>query len=451
MKRATWVFIALALVALANCQVKNEGLALGTNAGTASGGESGRGGLLDAEFTPVGTDGPSAGGMTGSGGSTALGGSAGMDGGQGPGGIITVDGATSPGGRTGSGGNTVSDGASATGGATSAGGSPVLECGSDLGGTAASGGRTGSGGVTGAGGSPSLDGASDTTSAQGVDTGTELASDTGTDVAIDTADTQGPDIPIGPPDTGDAADAPDDASVDSGPPLTLIWSDEFNGTANTGIDSTKWSYVTWDPGYVNNELQKYTSRLANVFEDGKGDLVIRGLNTTYAGNKYTSGRIESKGHFSFNSRMEVRAKLPAGTGSYPGIIMLGTSGTWPQSGELALMEQYGQYKSWFYVDAYAGTASGSGNTGSIKYTFPNDTTASSDFHIYSLDWYADHIVFQVDGIEITRTTFNKSSPFYTTPEYIVLDVALGGDMGGDIDDNAFPMDMVVDYVRVYSF
>ena len=87
----------------------------------------------------------------------------------------------------------------------------------------------------------------------------------------------------------------------------------------------------------------------------------------------------------------------------------------------------------------------------MKYTFASTTTASSDFHVYSVDWYADHIVFQVDDIEIARTTFATSSPFYTIPEYLILDLALGGTMGGTIDNNAFPMDMIVDYVRVYSF
>jgi beta-glucanase (GH16 family) len=130
---------------------------------------------------------------------------------------------------------------------------------------------------------------------------------------------------------------------------------------------------------------------------------------------------------------------------------MGSTGNWPQCGELAIMEQYGQDKSWFYVSATAGSGSGSGNTGNVKYTFPDATTASLDFHVYSFDWYTDHVVFQMDGIEITRTAFATSSPFYSIPEYLILDLALGGNMGGTIDPNAFPMDMIVDYVRVYSF
>jgi beta-glucanase (GH16 family) len=358
----------------------------------------------------------------GSGRETALDVSTNLEGGQGSGGIRAIDSATSTGGRLGLGGSTGSDSKIATGDAS------------------------------GTGGSPSPDGPDDTTSAQGDDALADTAPGEATSVAIDATNVQGPDAP----DASEAADtAPtsDTIVVDSG--MTLVWSDEFKGEANSAVDPTKWSYVTWDPHQVNQELQKYTNRLDNVFVDGE-NLVIRGLNTPYGGNTYTSGRIESNGHFSFKfGRIEVRAKLPAGIGSFPGIIMLGTSGNWPQCGELALVEQYGHDKSSFYVDAYASTTTnGSGNTGSIKYTFPDADadTASRDFHIYSLDWHTDHIAFQVDGIEITRTTFNTSSPFYTIPEYIVLDVALGGNMGGAIDSTSvFPMDMVVDYVRVYSF
>jgi beta-glucanase (GH16 family) len=318
------------------------------------------------------------------------------------------------------------------------------------GGAMAWGGAQGMDGAAGAGGSLNPDGTTDKADLPGGDAPAEVPPDAALDGPADgPSDRRNIDIPLLDGDAGDSANA---TEADGGATMTLLWSDEFDGPANTGIDTTKWNYVTWDPGQVNNEAQAYTSRLQNVFQDGSGHLVLRALDTPYAGNKYTSGRIESSGHLEFKfGRVEVSAKLPAGIGSFPGIIAMGTTGTWPQCGELALAEQYGQDKSWFYSSANAGTAIGSGSTGNVKYTFPNATTASSDFHVYSLDRYPDHIVFQVDGIEITRTTFATSSPFYTVPEYLVLDLAIGGTMGGLIDTSAFPMDMVVDYVRVYSF
>jgi hypothetical protein len=388
MMKAKWCFLALVMASSSNCQINSSGLAIANDPGMGSGGESGTGGMRDAGSAPAGTGGQGFGGTTGSGGMTAPAGA-------------------------------------------------------------------------GSGGSPNPDSVIDNPVPPTSDTSLNSLPDAPKDVSVEdvsvedvsvedvSVDRRRGDSSTGP---GDARNREGDLVGDGGTPMTLIWSDEFEGSANTGVDATKWSYVTWDPGQVNNEAQKYTSRLQNVFQDGSGHLVLRGLNTPYAGNMYTSGRIESNGHFSFKfGRVEVSAKLPAGIGSFPGIIALGTSGTWPQCGELALVEQYGQDKSWFYTSANAGTAVGSGSTGNVKYTFPNATTASNDFHVYSLDWYSDHIVFQVDGIEITRTTFATSSPFYTVPEYLVLDLALGGNMGGIIDSSAFPMDMVVDYVRVYSF
>ena len=444
MKRTTWFFLALALAASANCQVKSDGLNFTNASGTGSGGATGTGGTLDSGSASLGTGGLSEDGAIGSGGAAALDGAINLEVGRGSGGATVPDGSTNLEVGQGSGGIRAVDSATSTGG----------KIGSD--GSTGSDSKIKTGDASGTGGSPSPDGPDDTTSAQGDDALADTVPGEATIVAIDATNAQSPDVPANSPDasnTADAASTSDTIVVDSG--MTLVWSDEFEGEANSAVDPAKWNYVTWDPRQVNQEIQKYTNRLDNVFVDGE-NLVIRALNTPYGNNTYTSGRIESNGHFSFKfGRIEVRAKLPAGIGSFPGIIMLGTSGNWPQCGELALVEQYGHDKSSFYVDAYASTTTnGSGNTGSIKYTFPDADadTASRDFHIYSLDWHTDHIAFQVDGIEITRTTFNTSSPFYTIPEYIVLDVALGGNMGGAIDSTSvFPMDMVVYYVRVYSF
>jgi beta-glucanase (GH16 family) len=210
---------------------------------------------------------------------------------------------------------------------------------------------------------------------------------------------------------------------------------------------------------VNNEQQKYTARPENIFHDGNGHLVLRGLNTPWTSNgttyQYTSGRLQTDGdkfQFSFG-RVEVRAKLPAGRGSFPAILLMGTTGTWPQCGEIGMMEQLGQDKSWLYCSTYSGALSDSGASNDIRkqVTFPNAMTLSSDFHVYALEWYSDHMVFFIDDGEVARFSFDTTSPFYTGKFYIILDVAIGGSMGGTIGAaSAFPMDMVLDYVRVYS-
>jgi beta-glucanase (GH16 family) len=386
-----WVpFFALAIAAV-NCQVKKNGLALSSSPDTGSSVEPEP--IVDAADVADVADAVWKGNDVAT---TASGG--------------VPTGGTDAGVVTGAGGAT----AVSTGGALASGGAPSPSSG--FGGAVATGGS----GIIGPGGVPIL------FDAAGV-----------------------PDAPADERLESDASDAAAPVAPDAS--LTLVWSDEFDSSSIAGVDTSKWSYVTWDPGHVNNEAQKYTNRLENVFQDGNGYLVLRALNTPFNGFQYTSGRVETNGKFSFKfGRIEVRAKLPAGIGSFPGIVMLGIAGNWPQCGELAIMEQYGQDKSAINSTAFAGGGPGSGDVGPAKYTFAEGTSASSDFHLYSLDWYADHLVFQVDGAEVTRSTFDKTSPLYSIPEYIVLDVALGGDKGGAIKASQFPMEMIVDYVRVYS-
>jgi beta-glucanase (GH16 family) len=415
-----------------HCQVKNSGLpSLFGDASTAgTGGSAG----TSVDVTSVATGGKGAGGTQGvldpvldAQGSDANNASAGDAGGFGG----MVDSGT----VVASGGAPATDGAAAqTGGALGSGGAGAAT-------------TIDTGVVLGTGGSPGPGESRD------ADTGPDENPDLGADRndVPDLGPDILPDVPSAPAEAADApppvADATAETTIDTAPPLTLLWHDEFEGAANAGVDTSKWTYNTQTQ--VNNEKQQYTASRQNVFLDGSGHLVIRGLK---ASAQYTSGRIETNGKFSFKTgRIEVKAMLPAGIGSFPGIIMMGTSGAWPQCGEIGIMEQYGQDKSWFYASAYADGSANSGDERSIRYDFPDATTASTDFHIYSADWYGDHLVIQVDGAEVMRTSFGTSSPFYTTPEYIVLDVAIGGNMGGAIDPNAFPMDMIVDYVRVYSF
>jgi beta-glucanase (GH16 family) len=446
--RSTLVLLALGAIVVVGCTVKDSGLAL-THA-------AGAGGAM-----PSG----------GAGGSTATGGGGGSGGVSGdaaaaPGDASRLDAKPNTGGAPGTGGisgsdgavdtnrdgdwrelGSVGDGTSSTGGVPSTGGST---------GMGGAGGSAGAGG-TGSGGTSVPDGSADADDARDVGDARPDARDVFRDRAPDSPpDSQDvaldmpPDKPFVESDGSYFAEVP---TGEAGSPLVLAWSDEFNGNANTGINVGKWSYVTWGPGEVNHEAQQYTSSTNNVFLDGAGHLVLRALYNPAAANPYTSGRIETKGKVAFGPgyHIEVRAQLPAGGGSFPGILLRGSSGTWPESGALGLMEQYGEDKSWFYSTAYAGDAAGSGKTDKTKYTFPDAITASADFHVYSLDWYWDHIVFQVDGQTILTTAYEPSSPFYSITEYIVLDLAVGGDMGGTIDNGAFPMEMLVDYVRVYVF
>ncbi len=246
------------------------------------------------------------------------------------------------------------------------------------------------------------------------------------------------------PDTLVSLDTREPDAVADASPWQLVWSDEFDRAQNAGVDSSKWTVLEWEAGRVNNEKQRYVDSLENIFFDQNKYLVLRGLREP--DDTYTSARIESKFKFKFG-RIEVRAKLPAGQGSFPGIIMMGTNGGWPDCGELALMEQHEDKKV-----VYCSTYSGSQSDIQKEFAFPSATSASTEFHTYAAEWYADRVVFFVDDTEVGRKSNSDTSPFTNDNNdfTITLDVALGGDMGGAIDNEAFPMDMVVDYVRVYD-
>ena len=158
----------------------------------------------------------------------------------------------------------------------------------------------------------------------------------------------------------------------------------------------KWGY---ELGYIrNNEKRYYTSRVENVRAEG-GNLVIEGRKEVFQGFGYTSASINTRGRFEFlYGRVEVRAKLPAGAGAWPAVWMLGTSIAqvgWPTCGEIDIMENVGfdplRIHGSIHTAAYNHTI-GTQKTGSVTLANPAD-----DFHLYSMEWFADHIDMFVDG------------------------------------------------------
>lgn len=231
---------------------------------------------------------------------------------------------------------------------------------------------------------------------------------------------------------------------------TLVWSDEFDGTGLP--DGTRWDY---EVGVVrNNERQYYTrSRLQNArVEDGS--LVIEAHKEPYEGAAYTSASLTSRQSWTYG-RIEVRAKLPKGRGTWPAIWTLGTNIRnvgWPACGEIDIMEHVGfdpgRIHANIHTTAYNHVRrTNKGN--SIVVPRPDE-----EFHVYSVVWTPDAIEASVDGQRYF--TFAKESggdavwPF-DKPQYLILNLAIGGNWGGQqgIDDGAFPTRYVIDYVRVF--
>ena len=244
---------------------------------------------------------------------------------------------------------------------------------------------------------------------------------------------------------------------------TLIWSDEFEGEGV--IDNSKWHHQTLLPNgssWYNNEIQHYTDRIDNS-NVSNGVLNIVAKKEVYSSQgvtkQYTSARLNSKFAFQYG-KIEIRAKLPSGLGTWPAIWTLGKNinengaywdnqgyGTtsWPACGEIDIMEHWGYNQN--YVQSATHTPSSYGGTVNIGgQVIP---TASSEFHTYTLLWYPDRLVFSVDGnIHYTYKPIELNSdtwPF-NEEQYLLLNFAILP----DIDPNFVADTLEVEYVRVYQ-
>lgn len=274
------------------------------------------------------------------------------------------------------------------------------------------------------------------------------------------------------------------------PPPTgwkLVWADEFDGK---DVDRTKWDFDTgngfynydanqWIAGWGNGELQYYTREPDNAFV-ADGMLHIRAVKESYQGCGYTSARLKTRkkdGGRLFDKtygRFEFRAKLPTGRGVWPALWMLPQSekyGGWAASGEIDVMEARGQEPNKVLGTLHYGASWPANTQSSREFVFPKGETFA-DFHVYTLDWEPGEIRWAVDGQTYATQSFWWSSskldgsngkkpakeadlnpwpaPF-DRPYYLVMNVAVGGQFLGNPDKStAFPVEMLVDYVRVYD-
>ncbi len=232
------------------------------------------------------------------------------------------------------------------------------------------------------------------------------------------------------------------------PPFnTLVWSDEFD--VDGAPDTANWTYDlgTGTNGWGNNESQSYTNDPANVVVEG-GALKITAK--AESGGGYTSARIKTQGLFKFTyGRVEVRAKLPTGGGTWPAIWMLGANITdvgWPECGEIDIMEHAGNNQ-----DKVSSALHFPGNSGGNPIFKGTDVPgASSDFHVYAVEWSSDEIVFSIDNIEYHSYSYTSNLPYYNNDFFLILNVAMGGGFGGAIDPTFTESAMEIDYVRVYQ-
>lgn len=236
----------------------------------------------------------------------------------------------------------------------------------------------------------------------------------------------------------------------------LVWADEFD---TPGLpDPGRWVYDIGlnKQGWHNAELQYYSAARAenSVVRDGR--LVITARKEAlrsqpdWGGQAYSSARLITQGRAAWTyGFFEVRARLPCGRGSWPAIWMLGVEGEWPASGELDILEQVGKEPERIFSTVHTPSGSGAHGQGDGR----SLATACSAFHTYQMHWTPTEVRFGVDG-ELHYTYRNAGSgaaqwPF-DRPQFLILNLAIGGHLGGPVDDAIFPIQFEVDYVRVYQ-
>lgn len=262
-------------------------------------------------------------------------------------------------------------------------------------------------------------------------------------------------------------DTSEETTVYSG--IELVWNDEFNYEGAPSEERWHHQYIPIaGGGWANNEKQHYTDRLDNSFvSDGTLKIVAKRENYTFQGSRksYTSARLNSKFDMQYG-RIDVRAKLPSSEGTWPAIWTLGTNvgevgnyhGTtagnvgWPACGEIDIMEQNGKEKEKLYgTFHWKNTSSGdNASYGLIKTVSElrvNDVT--TDFHLYSLVWSSTTLKIFVDNTLLVEIANNTTVPF-DNPHYLLLNVAMGGSLGGTIPTSFTEDIMEIDYVRFYQ-
>lgn len=259
------------------------------------------------------------------------------------------------------------------------------------------------------------------------------------------------------------------------PGKVLLWSEEFKGTAGTGPNSITWNSDIGDGcairncGWGNNERQHYTAGANRLDGTAEGNLVItatrNGANTNrcyYGICEWTSGKIHSNGKVSFTyGQLEARIKVPSGGGTWPAFWMLGTNIStvgWPRCGEIDIMEALGNAPKTLWGTAHMADNNGARvlRGGTTQFA----AALSEDYHVFAVNWTPTSITWLIDYkpyFTVSRTDFGYATwPFGPSANgsaprmYAILNIAMGGDMGGSISPSLSSTTMAVDWVRYYQ-
>jgi beta-glucanase (GH16 family) len=264
-----------------------------------------------------------------------------------------------------------------------------------------------------------------------------------------------------PPRTPPTPDEPITVIADHELTWRLVWQDEFDRGGRP--DPARWRYEVGGDGWGNRELQFYTNARRQNARVEKGHLIIEARREDWQGRPYTSARLSSRQAWT-GGRIEVRAKLPRGRGTWPAIWMLPAKGTygnggWPDNGEIDIVEHVGfdpgvihgavHTRAYNHVDRTQRTGS------------TTVETAQDQFHVYTMHWTNRVITTSVDRIRyFTFENERRKRPFvgdwrqwpFDRDFRLLLNLAVGGNWGGQkgVDESIWPQRLEVDYVRVFQ-
>lgn len=226
----------------------------------------------------------------------------------------------------------------------------------------------------------------------------------------------------------------------------------FDFTKATELDFKYFNIAVGDK-WSNAELQRYVNNPKNLFFDNA--LVIR---STYEDGIYSSVRINTKNKLAFTyGKIEVIAKVPKGQGTWPALWLLSQDnkyGHWPKSGEIDIMEHVGRKEDEVFLCLHSETYNHQ-RTEQL-HTTKHIEGATNSFHKYGLDWQPDHITYYIDDREIVR--YNKADKADQSHKgwpfdhnyYFIMNLAIGGKFGGDVDNSIFPVDFVIKDIKIFE-
>ena len=260
--------------------------------------------------------------------------------------------------------------------------------------------------------------------------------------------------------------------------LKLLWSDEFNGKKGSLPSSKTWSREIGGGGWGNSERQYYTDKAANASMDGSGRLVITAnrISNEYAEQigevpgtedilnrcsecQFTSARMKTARNLSFQyGRIEARIKMPQGVGTWPALWLMPVEnkfGHWPRSGEIDLMEHVGRDLDTLFFCLHTEDYNHTKDTDYKKVIHIPGLT--DDFHKFGLEWKEGSITYFLDDKEMVKYTKGEDGKT-TSPSgwpfdehfYLIINLAIGGKFGGEVDPSCLPQEFIVKDIKIYK-